>query len=227
MAFRWKHPTGQDPRSVDLVALGPTSRDWTQRQLFKSPQRQLDVADEVWTLNRGIRAFPHDMAFVMDDLLTEGLDDPEYDIALKAHHKPIITSTAYLDEYGQSLPYPLAEVLRYAGIKRAYFHNSVPYVIAYAMMIGVQRLTLWGCDYTYPGLPIREDDRANCEYWVGVAEARGMSVLCPRNSTLLNSVQKQETWFYGYSRQPREAWNNYLEPLEDDVRHSDSDGNTI
>ena len=209
----WLHPTGKTPTSVDVVALGPTSRLWQQRQLLKSQIRQQDIADEVWTVNRGIRSYRHDLAFVMDDLELESHDDPDYGLALEQHDKPIITSTRY-GQYPSGIAYPLGYVLRTVNIRRSYMHNSIPYVLAYALAIGVRKIVLWGCDYTYPGMPAREDDRANCEYWVGVCEARGMTVLCPADSTLLNSRVHDDVWFYGYSLQPRATWNTYIESIK-------------
>jgi hypothetical protein len=94
----------------------------------------------------------------------------------------------------------LEEVLRFVGPSQAYFVNSVPYVIPYALMIGVKRLVLYGVDYEYPGIDARENGRACCEFWIGWALAKGMLVQVTESSSLLDA--RKGRVFYGYLRQP-------------------------
>lgn len=195
----WQHPTGRKPGLVELVALGPTSRYWVQHRLKKN-EDPTETADEVWTLNRGIRSFKHDLAFIMDDLDSEAAKDPDYGEAIANHDQPIIASTLPETMTHDSFwPYPLTHVLNKVGTHHAYFHNSVPYILAYAILIGVQEIHLYGCDYTHDEIDTREAGRANCEYWVGVARSHGMIVGVPTTSTLLDS--NQSAWFYGYADQ--------------------------
>ncbi len=89
-----------------------------------------------------------------------------------------------------------------------YLHNSIPFMIAYALFIGCRKIHLFGADYTYPGMVAREDDRANTEYWCGMARAFGVEVTTPQDTTLLN--MNQGTRIYGYGARP--PIRNKLQP---------------
>ena len=186
----WVHPTGGTPRTVDVVALGYSMRSYMHRQLNKGLAVE-DTVDEVWTVNRGIRLINADMAFVLDELPDEIENDPAYGEALKAYNKPIIT-TRCDPSVPMSTLYPAVDILDCLrdthGWKGSdpYWHNSMPMVLAYALFIGVQELTLWGCDYQSEQGVSLEDDRANLEYWCGVCRYAGMRIGVPVDSTLLN-----------------------------------------
>lgn len=221
------HVTGNNPESVVIVALGPTSADWHAENC--PYDRAMPQADEVWTLNKGIRHIRCDVAFVMDDMVGEGRKSEQYRRDLDACSAPIITSIVD-DDVRAMYPnavihrYPLAHVLWSVGfaVERArgkaieritdqdcvrngvamrYFQNSVPYMLAYAWFIGVKRLRLYGADYTFPNQPAREDDRANCEYWVGIVRALGMEVSLPDTTTLLDTRYQKGLYGFG-ARQP-------------------------
>jgi hypothetical protein len=94
-----------------------------------------------------------------------------------------------------------ARGVRAAGLHcAAYFHNSLPYMLAYAGFIGVTELHLFGADYTYGNQSLREDGRANAEYWIGMLRASGVRVRLSSDTTLLS--QHRQPWFYGFARQP-------------------------
>ena len=234
----WVHPTGQSPRSVVILGLGPTSNEWHAANFHYVPG--LPPVDEVWTVNKGARTVVCDLVFVMDDLVGEYRKAPAYLDDLVRSGRPIITSAidaAVLElvpAFARSrfVEYPLQDVLEeVGGIVRAarlaraadsaapraledeqsdlwlgtrngyYFHNSIPYMLAYALAIGVESVLLFGCDYTFPGTDIREDDRANAEYWVGFLRAAGVRVTVSSSTTLLNA--RRQPWAYGFgARQP-------------------------
>jgi hypothetical protein len=112
---------------------------------------------------------------------------------------PVITSDDVTD-FLHAHRYPLREVLDAVGTENAYFHNSLPYILAYALFIGVEELHLWGADYSHERLKDRESDRANAEYWIGYCRAKGMRIIVPATTTLLNSTR--HGWYYGYRHQP-------------------------
>lgn len=194
--MRWRHPTGRTPESVTLVALGPTKRDFFDMQTAHEPEI---MADETWTLNTGIRWCRADLCFVMDDLRWYAERYSRYGKDLRETSIPIITSALH-DGFPTAMLYPLNEVVDAFGTENAYFHNSVPYVLAYALFIGVKRINLFGADYTHPSTVAREPGRANCEYWVGFCRARGMTVIVPSTTTLLDACEGPS--FYGYLHQP-------------------------
>lgn len=81
-----------------------------------------------------------------------------------------------------------------------YLHNSIPFMLAYAWFIGVKKVHLFGCDYTYPGMEAREDDRANTEYWCGFLRSQGLEIWVTQDTTLLN--QCKQPYIYGYGARP-------------------------
>lgn len=106
----------------------------------------------------------------------------------------LLASRGYLEHAAQSL-------IRQEGLKcAAYFHNSLPYMLAYAGFIGVKAVHLFGADYTYGNQALREDGRANAEYWIGMLRATGVQVRLSSDTTLLS--QSKQPWFYGFARQP-------------------------
>ena len=223
----WKHPTGSIPKVVDIVACGPTIRSYMAMRFEYDPIAP--TPDEVWTLNKAVRTVRADLAFIMDDLVGEARRSERYRQDLECLQIPVITSTVdmqvedlYPTLFMHGLTeYPLDEVLNQLGarvlrnrgpnlntgdvknvgdIVGYYLHNSIPYMLAYALFIGVERVQLYGADYTYPGMAAREDDRANTEYWIGLLRAFGVEVWTTRDTTLLN--QTRQPWLYGYGARP-------------------------
>lgn len=222
---RWQHPTGRNPDTVAIVACGPTQAEWHRANIGYA--RQFDPQPEVWTVNKALRTVRADIVWIMDDLVGEGGKAETYRYDIDTCSTPIITS--HLDAAVRAMypraslyAYPLDDVIWDAAYhicaaagdvtldrmvqKReaaCYLHNSIPYMLAYALYIGVRRILLFGVDYTHPSNPadVREDDRANAEYWVGMAIARGVEVVVPGSTSLLNVCYRKPLYGYG-ARQP-------------------------
>jgi len=217
----WVHPTGGAPERVDVVALGYSMRSYVHRQLTKGLDPD-EVVDEVWTVNRGLRVFEADMAFVLDELPDEIANDPHYGDAIMGYQKPIISTTCD-PRAVWCRTYPAADILDCLRIEYGielrdpYWHNSMPMIMAYALYIGVKELTLWGCDYTSEGGLSLEDDRANLEYWIGMCRALGMRVGVPTDTTLLNQ-RKHSGGLYVYGlrdqRNARAFLDTHMAPAE-------------
>ena len=231
--LEWQHPTGGKPVSVNIVACGPTQATYHAGHTLYDPA--LPAADETWLVNKAVRTVRGDLAFVMDDLVGECRRSDKYRQSLIEYPGPILTSStdtaalaAVAGRQAPTLELPIALMMRYFAMRAlrargvaeqspelidrvgmdiaAYWHNSVPYMLAYAAFIGAKNVFLYGADYTHPksGSDVREDDRANCEYWVGFLRALGVSVAVTGDTTLLNKLQhKGHAWFYGFgARQP-------------------------
>jgi len=150
--------------------------------------------DEVWGINHMGKILKNlDMIVCMDDLRRE---QPRYtDMLLR--DIPILTSTAY-PEFPTSISYPVSEVVQDIGWM--YFTNSVVYAVAYAIHKKFKRISLYGCDFHYPGIDRSEEARANCEFMLGIAHARGITIeVCPGSTTM---DMNKKTIFYGYDKQP-------------------------
>jgi len=223
----WQHPTGNTPDVVDIVALGPSQREYHAHQhaAYNPP---MSMPNETWAINKGLRTVKSDMAFVLDDLEGERRQSDRYasDLLAYAQDKPIITSelmdcerptwsgqihnyplTEIIDHIGaglvarQGIPHPTNQQIRDAGLNAGYYlHNSVPMILAYALFIGVKEIRLYGADYTIRASDAMEENRPNCEYWVGFLRAWGIRVLVPSSTTLLNTDLNKR--IYGYARDP-------------------------
>jgi hypothetical protein len=53
-------------------------------------------------------------------------------------------------------------------------------------------------DFTYPGAHDAEKGRACVEFWLGVAAERGIKLVVPKTTTLLDALNTQAERFYGY-----------------------------
>jgi hypothetical protein len=223
----WQHPTGGRPKVIDIIALGPSQREYHNHQ-HAAYNPVLDAADETWIVNKGMRTVKSDLAFVLDDLEGERRRSLRYagELIEYAMHRPIITSeimdcersrwpgrfynyplTKIIDSLGLRLAFcqgvarPTPEQAREAGLQGAfYLHNSVPMILAYALFIGVKEIRLFGADYTIRNYDHMEENRPNCEYWVGFLRACGVRIRLPQSTTLLNTDQSRRT--YGYARDP-------------------------
>jgi|TARA_Y100000310_G_scaffold331473_1_gene405126 hypothetical protein len=195
------------PERVAIVALGLSSpaflRDNMSMMGMRSP------FDEIWTLNRGVRGVAHDKLFCMDDFRWIEQKDENYARYLQNHDKPIITSTSY-PEYPMGVEYPLNEVLECIQ-DDIFTANTVAYMVAYALYIGVKELAIYGADFCYPNGNFAESGGQSVAYLLGRAKEFGCWYKIPQGSTLLYShkvVQvgnRLQRVYYGYHRKDEMA----------------------
>ena len=160
--------------------------------------------DEVWAINSMMVPIKHDRVFMMDpasrflDTENAGAQTDALRKALGSHPGPIYTCTLDKRVPGAVL-YPLEEVIKNTGL--CYFNNTVPYAIAFAIYYEVEKLYLYGIDYSYKSnLIVAEAGRACAEFWLSAAIARGMQIEVAHNSTLLDTNVPEEEKLYGYHR---------------------------
>lgn len=161
--------------------------------------------NEVWAINHmGKLLRDVDLIIAMDDLMRE---KERYEGMLNTD-VPVLTSKAY-DEFN-CIEYPLREVIKdlnptessYLG---TYLRNSVTFAVAYAIYKKFDRISLYGCDFYYDGGSKSEQARANCEFWLGFAHARGIKIEVSKGSTTLD--MNKPHIFYGYKDQPQIPFN--------------------
>lgn len=119
--------------------------------------------------------------------------DPGYLAWLTRNHVPIYMQERYPD-VPSSLRYPFETMI--TEFPRGYMTNSSAYMIALALMSGVTHLGVYGCHYEAKGE--YGPQRGSMEYWLGVAEGRGVHVLIPPTCDLLN----RPSLLYGYQSHP-------------------------
>lgn len=199
MATREKQVTG--PRHVAILGLGPSVTQYLERTKRLGGRRAF--CDETWGINAVGDVFACDRIFHMDDVRVQearAKRRPESNIArmvewLKGHPGPIYTSVPSKD-YPGMVAFPLADVL--TKFPNGYFNSTAAYAVAYAIYIGVQKISCFGMDFTYPDAHHAEKGRACVEFWLGVASERGIQLSVPQVSSLLDALAPPAERFYGY-----------------------------
>jgi hypothetical protein len=194
------------PDHVAIVGLGPSCKDFFE--LTRRLGGMSAYCDEVWGLNQIGDVLRCDRVFHMDDLRIQEARaeaQPDKHIAamvkwLKRHPGPVYTSVVR-EGYPGLVAFPLQDVLngRYDTNGGApYFNSTAAYAIAYAVHIGVKKISIYGVDFTLPKAHQAEKGRACCEYWLGIASARGIEVQVPETSSLMDACEGDELRLYGY-----------------------------
>ena len=119
--------------------------------------------------------------------------DPKYVVWLGTNRVPIMMQAAYPD-VPASIRYPFETMI--TEFPRGYMTNHVAYMIALALMEGVTHIGIFGCDYATNSE--YGPQRGSVEYWLGLAEGRGVRVLFPPGCDLLN----KPSLLYGYESHP-------------------------
>lgn len=160
-------------------------------------------ADALWTINGLGDVLRSDIVWHMDDVRVQEIRAaaaPDSNIAamltwLKTYNGRIISSFAHPD-YPAIEAFPLQDVANATGF--AYFNSTAAYAVAYAVHIGVKKMTLFGFDFTYPNAHHAEKGRACVEFWLGIAAARGIEIAIPRESSLMDACNPFADRLYGY-----------------------------
>jgi hypothetical protein len=119
--------------------------------------------------------------------------DPKYLKWLGTNTVPILMQDVYAD-VPASLKYPFATII--TEFPRGYMANHLAYMIALALVEGVTHIGVFGCDYATGSE--YGPQRGSAEYWLGVAEGRGVHVCLPPGCDLLN----RPSLLYGYESHP-------------------------
>lgn len=124
---------------------------------------------------------------------------------LRAHPGPIYTSQV-VQGYPGLVEFPLEDVINDLGY--CYFNGTAAYVVAYAVHLGVKKISIFGCDYTLANSHHAEQGRACVEFWLGIAAARGIEICISGHSSLMDQCEPGKP--YGY-----DLVDVKLEPKED------------
>lgn len=189
------------PEHVAILGLGPSLEQYVD--VAKRLGGKHKFADEVWGINAVAGVIMCDRVFHMDDVRVQEVRAqaaPESNIAamldwLRVHPGPIITSRAHPD-YPGLVEFPLEDVLN--AFRIAYFNSTAAYAVAYAVWLGVKRISIFGMDFTYANSHQAEQGRACVEYWLGIAASRGIAVTVAKKSSLLDACETFAQKFYGF-----------------------------
>ena len=169
------------PQAVAMVGLGPSANAfWLEAARWDA----MLPWDEVWVVNRAAMAFKHDLAWNMHDLrdLTRNAKAPAERLRLLESTIPVMTVRAY-PEFPMAVEYPLKAVMAY--IKHDVLSSTPAHMVAYAMMIGVKTIYLYGMDFHYQNLPQAERGGQGMAFLLGVCTALGIDYKIPNTSSLL------------------------------------------
>lgn len=189
---------GKGPH-VAILGLGPSVRQFLE--VTKRMGGRRAYCDEVWGINSIGDVFACDKIFHMDDARIQEIRAaarPESNIAqmlkwLKTTSVPIVTSRKHPD-YPSMVEFPLQDVLN--EVPEAYFNSTAAYAVAYALHVGVRKLSIFGMDFSYVDSHSAERGRGCVEFWLGLAVARGVELAMPQTTSLMDACEKFR--FYGY-----------------------------
>jgi hypothetical protein len=199
-------PADNPPAHIAIVGLGPSCA--TFFELTRRLGGSSAYCDEVWGINAIGDVLRCHRVFHMDDVRVQELRaaaKPDTNIAamlrwLKKHPGPVYTSIIR-EGYPGLVAFPLQDVLN-RGLDSnggaPYFNSTAAYAIAFAIFIGVKRISLFGLDYTLANSHHSEQGRACCEFWLGIAAARGIEITIPDTSSLLDACAPADQRVYGY-----------------------------
>lgn len=189
------------PKHVAIIGLGPSSAEYVD--FCKRLGGRHQYCDETWVINSYGDVLACDRVFHMDDVRVQEIRaaaKPESNIAamlkwLKTHPGPIMTSRAHPD-YPGLVEFPLEDVVN--DCPNGYFNSTAAYAVAYAVFLGVEKISMYGCDFTYPNSHDAEKGRACVEFWLGICVARGIKVSMPKRSSLMDACEPARDRLYGY-----------------------------
>jgi hypothetical protein len=117
---------------------------------------------------------------------------------------PLVSPFKY-QEIPLSEPFPLDESVKEFGMP--YFTNTIAYMIAYALLKGAQEIELYGVNQA--GSHEYMEERGGVEYWLGIANGRGVKVtINGKDSQLLKYKGRYgNEILYGYLQNFKEIKN--------------------
>ena len=186
-------------KNVAIVAMGQSQID------FHLSQTHSVEFDEIWAINAMIGVLPKiDRAFILDpmsrflDTEDAGTMTPMMRKQLPKCNFPIYTCE--LDtRVPSAIDYPIESIVNDLGC--SYFNNTIPYAIAYALWNRVNKIFLFGIDFTYKNnMHFAEAGRSCTEFWLSKCIDAGIQIeVAPRSSLLDMDIPMQEK-LYGYHR---------------------------
>ena len=202
-------------KKVIMVAMGITAGAYIARRFGDRYAGDTPI----WTINNGCSALRADLCFDMHtkscllgaDTYTDWRHDKtgefrkRFDagelLELTAEYKKTGIDVVTLDGHDDTYEYPMQEVID--AFQTDYFTVGAAYMIAYAMLCGVEEMELAGFDFVYGDHKL-EEGRACFEYWLGRAWERGIKFILPSFTSTLARDEISKKGLYGYgSDQPQ------------------------
>ena len=196
-------------KNIALVAMGQSQID------FHLSQTHSVEFDEIWAINAMIGVLPNiDRAFILDPMSRFfDTEDAGTMTGMMRKQLPLASYPIYSCELDERVPaaleYPIESIVRDLGC--AYFNNTIPYAIAYAIWNKVNKISIFGVDFTYrSNMHFAEAGRGCVEFWLSKCIDAGIQIEIAPRSTLLDTDIGFEEKLYGYHRlkNPKVAYQN-------------------
>lgn len=189
------------PGHVAILGLGPTVSDYLH--VTRCLGGRHAFCDQVWAINALGGVLDCDIVFHMDDVRIQerrAKADPKSNIAamlkwMRRYPGRIITSNPH-PRYKATEAFPLQDLFDETG--SLYLNSTGAYAVAYAVLTGATKISLFGIDYSYAHSHHAEKGRACFEFWLGIAHARGIKIAVPKGTPLMDAVLPASEKLYGY-----------------------------
>ena len=182
---------------IAIVGLGGSYADYIAARVASQQ------FDEIWGINCIGGVIHVDKTFMMDpasrfiDTENAGSQTGIAREFLTKNKAPIFSCAKHPD-FPAIEQYPLEDVVKSTGY--CYFNNTVAYAIAYAVWKKVEKISLYGIDFTYKNVNMAESGRACCEFWCAIAVSKGIKLEVAHRSGLLDTNVPDNEKLYGYHR---------------------------
>ncbi|MDY6844233.1 MAG: hypothetical protein SVW57_09120 [Thermodesulfobacteriota bacterium] len=107
-------------------------------------------------------------------------------------------------EIKQSVKYPLKEIIGEFG---NYFTNTISYMIALGIYEKYEEIHIYGVDMAVD--TEYQWQRPSCEYFIGLAEGRGIKTYLPPESDLIKT-----RFLYGFEETELTSWNKKMKNMK-------------
>ena len=197
------------PARLLMVAGGVSAQQYPDDVLRQGGE---PLWDEVWVVNASAAIYRHDVIFALDDLRDVCMPDrigSGFGTALRLSGKPIVTSRTY-PEFPTSRRYPVEKIATFFQTE-LWSANTCTMMMAYAIAGGVEDLWLYGFDFAYPNVKLREEGGMAAGWLLGWCHAKGIRTHLPEMTALMNVLGRLHTFkcsnrsfwhYYGFKEQP-------------------------
>jgi hypothetical protein len=163
----------------------------TTTSMMDAPYK--DNSWEIWGLNGAYSGIPKwDRWFDMHDMsVLKQVHKPTYFDFLKSAKDKLMLNKKYKD-FPDAGVFPYQELVDKYG---KYFTNTVSWLIAYAIEQEPEEIAIYGVNMAQDTEYAKQ--RPSCEYFLGIAQGKGIKVTIPESSEMLKA-----THLYGFEKVP-------------------------
>lgn len=120
---------------------------------------------------------------------------------------PVVYMQKKWDIIPQSIEYPLDAICAVFG---RYLTNTISYELALAILMGFKEIHVYGVDMAVGSE--YEFQRPSCEYFLGLAVGKGITIFIPDEADLLKA-----RFLYGFEERKRAAWESKVKQIDKDM----------